>query len=195
MHVIAALGNPGDKYEHTRHNAGRLLMREVLQSWSFPDMVASAKYGGEISEGTVGGKDVRVLFPGTYMNESGRSIIKSVEPKQADTLIVVYDEIDIPLGEFKLAYGRGSGGHNGLKSVIDALNTPNFLRLRVGIAHRTLFGSVVRPTGDRLADYVLGQLSSREEKKILGLASEAAKALEMAMTEGREKAMTMFNKD
>lgn len=195
MHVIAALGNPGDKYEHTRHNAGRLLMREVLRSWRFPDLVASAKFSGEISEGTVGGNEVRVLFPGTYMNESGRSIIKSVEQKQADTLIVVYDEIDIPLGEFKLAYGRGSGGHNGLKSVIDALNTPNFLRLRVGIAQRTLFGSIVRPTGDRLADYVLGQLSSREEKKILSLAPEAAKALEMAMTEGREKAMTMFNQD
>lgn len=193
MNVIAALGNPGDKYEHTRHNAGRLLMREVLRHWRFPDMVASAKYGGEISEGTVGAEEVRVLFPGTYMNESGRSIVKAVESGQADKLIVIYDEIDIPLGEFKLTFGRGSGGHNGLKSVIDAVGTPNFLRLRVGIAHRTFFGNVVRPTGDRLADYVLGQLSSREEKKLLSLADEVARALKIAITEGKEKAMTMFN--
>lgn len=193
MHVIAALGNPGDKYEHTRHNAGRLLMREVLREWHFPDMVASAKYGGEISEGTRGGEEVRVLFPSTYMNESGRSIIKALEVGQADKLIVVYDEIDIPLGEFKLTFGRGSGGHNGLKSVIDVVGTPNFLRLRAGIAHRTFFGNVVRPTGDRLADYVLGQFSAREEKKLLGLADEVGKAIETAVTEGKEKAMTMFN--
>lgn len=193
MHVIAALGNPGDKYEHTRHNAGRLLMKEVLRQWHFPDMVASAKFGGEISEGTKDGEEVRVLFPDTYMNESGRSIIKAVEAGEADKLIVVYDEIDIPLGEFKLTFGRGSGGHNGLKSVIDAMGTPNFLRLRAGIAPRTFFGGIVRPTGDRLADYVLGQLSSREEKKLLGLADEVSRALETAITEGKEKAMTMFN--
>lgn len=193
MNVIAALGNPGDKYEHTRHNAGRLLMREVMKEWILPNMVSSAKYGGEICEGTVGGHDVRILFPSTYMNESGRAVIKALESKGTDTLIVIYDEIDIPLGEFKLSFGRGSGGHNGLKSVIDAVGTPNFLRVRVGIAHRTIFGNVIRPTGDRLADYVLGQLSGREEKKLLGIAPQVSRALETAIKEGKDKAMNMFN--
>lgn len=193
MHVIVALGNPGDKYEHTRHNAGRLLMREVIKEWNMPSMISSAKYGGEISEGMVMGQEVRVLFPGTYMNESGRAVVKAVEAGETDKLIVIYDEIDIPLGEFKLSFGRGSGGHNGLKSVIDAVGTPNFLRVRVGIAHRTFFGNVVRPTGDRLADYVLGQLSSREEKKLLGIMPEVSKALETAIKEGKDKAMNMFN--
>lgn len=193
MHVIVALGNPGDKYEHTRHNAGRLLMSEVIKEWNMPSMISSAKYGGEISEGMVMGQEVRVLLPGTYMNESGRAVVKAVEAGETDKLIVIYDEIDIPLGEFKLSFGRGSGGHNGLKSVIDAVGTPNFLRVRVGIAHRTFFGNVVRPTGDRLADYVLGQLSSREEKKLLGIMPEVSKALETAIKEGKDKAMNMFN--
>ena len=193
MHTIVALGNPGEEYEKTRHNAGRSLMREMMKLWKLPDMVSSSKFGGEISEGMVGGREVRVFFPGTYMNDSGRAVVKIVDANAAENLIVVYDEIDLPLGEFKLSFGRGSGGHNGLKSIIENLNTPNFLRLRVGIAHRTIFGKVIRPTGDKLADYVLGRLSSREEHKLLSTASTAMKALETAIEEGKEKAMSMFN--
>jgi PTH1 family peptidyl-tRNA hydrolase len=193
MHTIVALGNPGEEYEKTRHNAGRSLMREMMKLWKLPDMVSSSKFGGQISEGTVGGREVRVFFPGTYMNDSGRAVVKIVDANVAENLIVVYDEIDLPLGEFKLSFGRGSGGHNGLKSIIENLNTPNFLRLRVGIAHRTIFGKVIRPTGDKLADYVLGRLSSREEHKLLSVTQTAAKALETAIVEGKEKAMSMFN--
>lgn len=193
MHTIVALGNPGGEYEKTRHNAGRLLMKEMMKLWKLPDMVSSSKFGGEISEGMVGGREVRVFFPGTYMNDSGRAVVKVVDGQNADDLIVIYDEIDLPLGEFKLSFGRGSGGHNGLKSIIENLNTPNFLRLRVGIAQRTIFGKVIRPTGDKLADYVLGRLSSREEHKLLSVTQTAAKALETAIKEGKEKAMTKFN--
>ena len=164
-----------------------------MKLWKLPDMVSSSKFGGQISEGTVGGREVRVFFPGTYMNDSGRAVVKIVDANVAENLIVVYDEIDLPLGEFKLSFGRGSGGHNGLKSIIENLNTPNFLRLRVGIAHRTIFGKVIRPTGDKLADYVLGRLSSREEHKLLSVTQTAAKALETAIVEGKEKAMSMFN--
>lgn len=193
MHTIAALGNPGEKYEETRHNAGRLIMREILKVWQLPSLIASAKYGGDISEGLVAGAEVRVLFPSTYMNESGSAVLKAVPRGEVEQLMVIYDEIDLPLGEFKLSYGRGSGGHNGLKSVIEALGTPNFLRVRVGIAHRTLFGNVIRPTGDRLADYVLGQMSAREQKKLLSVAPAVTKAIETALKEGKDKAMNMFN--
>jgi PTH1 family peptidyl-tRNA hydrolase len=193
MFTIVALGNPGSDYEKTRHNAGRILMKEVMKIWKLPGVVASAKYGGEVSEGDVVGQPVRVFFPGTYMNDSGRAVLKVWNREAPENLIVVYDEIDLPLGELKLSFGRGSGGHNGLKSVIDNCQTPNFLRLRVGIAHRTIFGKVIRPTGDRLADYVLGRLSAREENKLLSVAPTAAKALEVALAEGKEKAMSIFN--
>lgn len=168
-------------------------MKEIMKLWELPAMVASAKYGGEVSEGVVAGCPVRIFFPSTYMNDSGRAVLKVWDRKAEEELIVVYDEIDLPLGEFKLSFGRGSGGHNGLRSVIDNCNTPNFLRLRVGIAHRTIFGKVIRPIGDKLTDYVLGRLSAREENKLLALAPVAAAALEMAMKEGREKAMSIFN--
>lgn len=193
MFTIVALGNPGSDYEKTRHNAGRLLARDIVKIWGLPTMVSSSKFGGEVSEGMVGGREVRVFFPGTYMNDSGRAVVKVVDVEDVGNLLVVYDDIDLPLGEFKLSFGRGSGGHNGLKSVIENLNTPNFLRLRVGIAHRTIFGKVIRPTGDRLADYVLGRLSAREEHKLLSIAPIVVKALEMAIVEGKEKAMSVYN--
>lgn len=193
MHTIVALGNPGEEYEKTRHNAGRLLMKEIAKLWGLPKMVPSSKFGGEMCEGMVGGREVRVFFPGTYMNDSGRAVVKVVDTADVGKLIVVYDEIDLPLGDIKLSFGRGSGGHNGLKSIIENLNTPNFLRLRVGIAHRTIFGKIIRPTGDKLADYVLGRSSSREERKLMSMTQTAAKALETAIVEGKEKAMSMFN--
>ena len=193
MHTIVALGNPGKAYEKTRHNAGRLIMKAALEGWRFPKTVTSSKFGGEVSEGVVEGQEVRMFFPGTYMNDSGRAVIKAVAKEDVERMVVVYDEIDLPLGEFKLSFGRGSGGHNGLKSVIDACDTPNFLRVRVGIAPKTLFGKIVRPTGDRLSDYVLGKLSAREEKKLLALAPDIMSALKMAMSAGREQAMNRYN--
>jgi len=189
MHTLLGLGNPGSEYENTRHNAGRIVLNEVMKIWGWGRMFRSAELGGEMSEGAISGASARVLFPDTYMNHSGR-VAKKVG---VEGLIVVYDEVDLPFGEFKLSYSRGAGGHNGLKSVIDELGTPDFLRVRVGVAQRNWFGRVVRPRGDRLADYVLGELTKKERSKLEEVAKEVSKALESVVKEGREKAMTKYN--
>jgi len=189
MYTILGLGNPGDEYANTRHNAGRVVLEEVMKSWGWGKMFHSSELGGEMSEGAISGASARVLFPDTYMNHSGR-VAKKVGK---DGLIVVYDEVDLPFGEFKLSFGRGAGGHNGLKSVIDELGTPEFLRIRIGIAPKNWLGRIIRPRGDKLADYVLGELTRRERSKLEEVSKEVAKALESLVKEGKEKAMTKYN--
>ena len=124
MNVIVALGNPGKEYEKTRHNAGRLIMTAVLKTWGLPELTPSTKLGGQTSETD----EVHVVFPDTYMNHSGSGVLKALAGEDPKHLIVIYDDIDLPVGEFKLSYGRGSGGHNGLQSVIDRVGTDNDLR-------------------------------------------------------------------
>lgn len=193
MHIIAALGNPGAEYADTRHNAGRVVMEAVRQEWRLPDMVASGRFGGAISEGVAAGEEVLILFPGTYMNESGKAVRRAAGSGAVDRLAVIYDDVDIPLGEFKLSFGRGSGGHNGLRSVIDELGTPDFFRVRVGIAPRSIFGIPRRPRGDRLADYVLGKLTAREAARLRQTAPAVKAALETWLQKGQEAAMTRSN--
>lgn len=193
MYKIVALGNPGDEYAKTRHNAGRIVMEEVIKTWSLPSLVNSSKYDGAFTEGVVAGEEIMVLFPNTYMNHSGRAARKVVAPKETERLVVVYDDIDIGFGEFKLSFGRGSGGHNGVDSVITELDTQDFLRVRVGIAPRSFFGNLVRPKGEKLVDYVLGKLTAREEKKLIEISASIKEALETLFKEGKEKAMNRFN--
>lgn len=177
MYTIAVLGNPGPEYEQTRHNSGRVVLREVIKHLGLPVLVNSSRFGGRISEGNISGQEVVIFFPDTYMNESGKAIKKAVGEDEVRNLIVVYDEVDLPFGEFKVSVSRGDAGHNGIKNVIAALGTKDFTRIRIGIAPKTLFGKVVRPRGDKLARYVLGKLSKKETAQLEKLAPNVAEAL------------------
>ncbi len=193
MHTIVALGNPGAEYELTRHNAGRLVMTEVVKSWDWGESFRSVKLSGEVFEGVVSGKEARVVFPDTYMNHSGRAVKKVLDNTDLGSLMIVYDDVDLPFGEFKLSFNRGAGGHNGLQSVIDELGTLEFSRARVGIAPVNWFGQMVRPQGDKLSDYVLGNLTNREAAKLRSVASSVKLALELFIEKGRTEAMSKFN--
>lgn len=192
MHTIIGLGNPGAEYINTRHNAGRVVLTDVLKGWGWGKSIHSAKSGGEISDGVIGTNFVRVFFPDTFMNHSGRAAKKALA-SEPGPLIVVYDDVDLPFGEFKLSYGRGAGGHNGVSSVINELGTQDFLRVRIGIAPKGWFGQIIRPRGDKLADYVLGQLTNKEQSKLLDISGDVATALRTAVEKGKEEAMGKFN--
>ncbi|MCB9818648.1 aminoacyl-tRNA hydrolase [Candidatus Nomurabacteria bacterium] len=192
MFTIIGLGNPGKEYLNTRHNAGRVVLTEVLNNWGWGKPIHSAKLGGEICDGVIGTNSVRVLFPDTFMNHSGRAAKKALT-QEPGTLVVVYDDVDLPFGEFKLSFGRGAGGHNGVSSVINEIGTPDFLRVRIGIAPKGWFGQVIRPRGDKLADYVLGQLTNRELSKLIGISDDVATALQLTVEKGKEEAMGKFN--
>ena len=159
IRLIVGLGNPGEKYARTRHNAGYWWVDAIADArrsaWK-----KETKFSGWTAEVEEGGREFTLLKPSTYMNESGRSVSAlmrffKVEPGE---LLVVHDELDLPPGVVKLKRGGGTGGHNGLEDIVDALGTKDFWRLRIGIGH----------PGDKdlVADYVLDRARRIEQDAI-----------------------------
>lgn len=195
MHYVIGLGNPGDQYATTRHNAGRIVLAHLLATYHFSDLVASAKYASHIAEGAIGRAPVVVAFPDTYMNDSGTAAAKLVpSARDAAKLIVVYDDIDLPLGSVRISFGRGSGGHRGVASVAHALGTKDFVRIRVGVAPVSFFGAVRKPAGeDRVVRFLLGRMRPRELRTLEKLAPRVSEMIETIVTHGVHEAMNRYN--
>lgn len=194
MITIVGLGNPGDEYENTRHNVGWRVLRAFIETHALPSLAPTSKYSGLFSEGMVEGCDVGILFPTVYMNNSGGPVAKYVRENGSDLLVVVHDDVDLAFGEMKVSYDRGAGGHNGVKSIIDTYGSSKFVRIRVGIAKKGFFGGVKRPKGEKLADFVLGELSKGEEKTLPEVAERVDVALVHILKEGVTYAMQEMNK-
>jgi PTH1 family peptidyl-tRNA hydrolase len=190
MFLIAGLGNPGEKYIRTRHNVGFLLLDEMLEdaSWN-KDKYAEAEYWS----GDFAGHTAVLVKPHTFMNLSGKSVKELIDRDDIDMnrIVIMYDDIDLPVGKFKLSFDRGSGGHNGLKSVISELDDKAFLRIRVGIAPVDGEGNAIRPADT--ASYVLKEFSKADLDKILALAPAIKNAIKTWMGFGKEVAMNKFN--
>jgi peptidyl-tRNA hydrolase, PTH1 family len=142
MYLLVGLGNPGKKYEKTRHNVGFMVVDEFAKQHSFPDFALSKKHATLVSEGVLNQVRVILMKPQTFMNNSGKAVaslvslrfLKLSETKElAKELVVVHDDIDIPLGKIRISQGRGSAGHKGVESIIQSLGTKNFARIRIGI--------------------------------------------------------------
>jgi PTH1 family peptidyl-tRNA hydrolase len=186
MKIIVGLGNPGRKYERTRHNAGFLAVDEIARDLRFD--LTQEKYHACIGKGRIGDVEVICAKPQTFMNESGRSVgamLRYTYAKPAD-LIVVHDELDLPLGAVRVKTGGGHGGHNGLRSIIEHIGTSDYIRVRVGIG---------RPAPGRdAADYVLSPFSAEERIMAAEAIERAAAAVKAIVLEGPVKAMNRFNK-
>lgn len=175
MKLVVGLGNPGVEYEKTRHNAGRIL-------------------AGMIEKKLTGNK-IKFLTPDTFMNNSGPAVAKALAGKKAlKDLIVIYDDIDLPLGKIKISFNRSSGGHNGLGSVIKHLKSEEFLRIRIGTAPVTPSGKIKKPKGEKaILNYLLGDFKKSELETIKKLSKKVAEAVECIFSEGKEKAMSLYN--
>lgn len=193
MFYIVGLGNPGEQYATTRHNVGFMVLDALTKSASLPTAVFSQKYAGCISEGVLGGTEVALLYPETFMNNSGSAVRKLVPAGEYENLIVVYDDVDLPVGTIKVSYGKGAGGHNGVQSIITTLHTKEFIRVRVGVAGKSLFGHIKRPVGGKLAKHVLGEFKTREQEPLADAVATAATAVATIVTEGVTAAMNRFN--
>jgi PTH1 family peptidyl-tRNA hydrolase len=179
-YVIAGLGNPGKEYEGSRHNVGRELLAQI-----------EAKEG---SGKSLFGKKVIILYPDVYMNNSGGPIKKAVTSKKAaEGLIVIHDELDVPLGKVKVSFGSGAGGHNGVRSVEKALKTADYIRIRVGISPSTPSGKLKRPDAEKIGDFVLGTFRPPEKEKLKKVKKLVSEAIELILTEGKDRAMTEIN--
>lgn len=192
---IVGLGNPGDAYENTRHNAGRMIAHAIHAACGTDNWDMHADAHVLLAHGVVAGVSSTFILPEGYMNRSGASVAALISPKEAEThLIVLYDDLDLAIGSFKLAYDRGSGGHKGVQSIIDALGTKAFLRVRIGISPTTMFGTLKKPQGEEAVHkHIMSAFTAREQRQLMDLVEPITDALSLAINEGREKAMNLYN--
>jgi len=194
MYYIVGLGNPGETYQHTRHNVGFLMLEQFVSVANLPALYNSSTYSGRMCVGMYAGNEVTILLPTTFMNASGSAVTKLVSKENADRLVVVYDDVDLPLGQIKISYGRGNGGHNGVQSIIESLGTKEFARIRVGIAHTSFWtGKPVRPTGERLAAYVLQPFSAKELVELEKVKEIFNEIMHVFIEKGRAATMNKYN--
>lgn len=194
-YVIAGLGNPGGEYAQSRHNAGRLALASFQHAQKFPDFAPNKAKKALVSSGKVGKENVQLVLPETFMNKSGSSIalfVKSV--KAANKLVVVYDDLDLPLGKIKISFSRGSGGHKGLESVARAIKTKDFIRIRIGVSKATKKGVAKKVHGeDEVVGFVLGTFSKGEMEELQPVFKKINEALETIVNEGLDAGMNRFN--
>jgi len=188
MKLIVGLGNPGRQYENTRHNVGYRVVDALARHWNID--LTRRRFSGLCGSGYPGpggtGEQVLLLKPETFMNLSGRSVREAMtfhKIAPADVLVVL-DDMALPLGRLRLRASGSAGGHNGLSSVIQEIGTQQFPRLRIGIE---------AVEGRRMVSHVLGPFTRDEEPEILRAIDRAIAAIECWITEGIEKAMTRFN--
>ncbi len=195
MYYIVGLGNPGEKYAHTRHNVGWLALDVVCKVSALPAPILETSASGRVTEGSIAGAPVNVLYPETFMNNSGAAVAKFVPRNEVTKLIVIHDDIDLPFGEIKIVKGRGDGGNNGIKSIIEKLGSKDFIRIRIGIAPRSIFtGAVKRPKGGGpLERYVLKPFSKKEAEQLTEVNERVTAALTTILKDGIEVAMNKFN--
>jgi PTH1 family peptidyl-tRNA hydrolase len=188
--LIVGLGNPEPKYEQTRHNVGFMAVDLLARSWQI-SCAEHRKFHGVFGEGLAPNRDkIRLLKPLTYMNRSGQSIraVTDWYKLPPSSVLVVYDDMDLPVGRVRLRLSGSAGGHNGMKSTISHLGTQNFPRLRIGIGKPRSAA-----TDSDTVSHVLGKFAPRENELISEVLYLVRDAIELSLKEGVEKAMSLYN--
>ena len=190
MKLLVGLGNPGRYYAETRHNVGWWVLDHLADVWRFESWRRNLK--GDVTRGRIGDEDVRLLKPTTYMNLSGEALtpylrIEGFDPSK--DLLVIVDEVALPVGRIRLRAQGSAGGHNGLKSIEAAVGTQNYPRLRIGVG----------PPADRtrtntLSDYVLDRMGKEEKEIVRGLLPDLTAAIETWISAGVDRAMNRYNR-
>ena len=187
MFAVVGLGNPGKEYERTRHNAGFWTIAALAQSGDMPGARWQEKFGCRFLKTTLAEEDCVLVLPQLFMNRSGEALRPLVDffkipPEQ---VIVVFDEIDLPSGALRIRQGGGTGGHNGMASLVEHLPSPNFFRIRVGIG---------RPEHGDAGDWVLGTVKGEELKRLVETTAIAAEAVQVLIREGLAKAQQRYTR-
>ena len=191
MKVIVGLGNPGREYAATRHNVGWWLIDHLADVWHFDGWKKDG--GSHVANGSVGGAKVRLVKPQTFMNLSGQALRNYVRRpfwSAAKDLLVVVDEVQLPVGRFRIRARGSAGGHNGLKSVEQALDSQDYARLRIGVGPSEERKGVYKD----LADFVLAPFARDERADVLALLPPLTATVETWLHEGVAKAMNLHNR-
>ncbi len=196
-YIIAGLGNPGEEYINTRHNTGRIVLEFIKNSAEayFSDWKEDGKNKSLIASGKLGSKKMQLVEPNNFMNNSGLSFRNIVMSKKAaEELVVIHDDLDLPIGKYRISFNRGPGGHNGIKSIIKAVKTEAFVRIRIGISPTTPSGKIKRPIGEKdVEKLILGEFKKPELDILKKLSKKLSEAIACLTTYGRDKAMSLYN--
>lgn len=187
--LIVGLGNPEPKYEQTRHNIGFAAVDAASSAWGIP-LSENRKFQGAFGEGKLLADKIRLLKPLTYMNNSGQAIraVTDWYKLPPSSVLVIYDDMDLPLGKIRLRLSGSAGGHNGMKSAIAHLGTQNFPRLRIGIGKPQ---AAIKDAST--VSYVLGRFSPGENQIVSQALQLVLEAVELSIKQGVEKAMNRYN--
>ncbi|PIP22832.1 MAG: aminoacyl-tRNA hydrolase [Candidatus Nealsonbacteria bacterium CG23_combo_of_CG06-09_8_20_14_all_39_17] len=220
MLLIVGLGNPGEKFKNTRHNIGFKAIDGIVANFSRP--LTESRSGGttfnfqsifnaQISKGKINGQDIVLAKPQTFMNLSGQSIKKIIKDCPASTplwrgkmreklkienLVVIHDDIDLPLGKIKIVKNRGTGGHKGVESIAKELKTKDFIRIRIGVNQSSklkMQNEKQQLKTQKIEAFVLGKFDKKEEKIVKEIIKKTISAVEMILSQGLEKTMSEFN--
>ncbi len=184
--LVVFLGNPGLKYEGTRHNAGFMACDALAKARGVS--VNRARFRALTGKCSIGGESVLLMKPQTYMNLSGEAVKQAADfyKIKAENIIVVSDEVSLPIGKLRIRQKGSAGGHNGLKNIIQQLGTDQFPRIRMGV------GAPPHPDYD-MADWVLSTFKNQDAADMAESAKRAAEAVECYITQGAQKAMNLYN--
>ena len=186
-YTVVGLGNPGEEYEGTRHNTGRIVLEKLGNEGEASGLtrgLALEKFKG-----------VKFMVLDDYMNNSGPAVAKAMAGKSASRLIVIHDDLDLALGTFKISFNKGPGGHRGVASIIKSLKTQEFTRVRVGISPTTPSGKIKKPVGSKkVLDFILGKFKPNELIILKKVSKKIGEAIFVLTVHGREVAMSQFNK-
>ena len=191
LRLVVGLGNPGQKYAGTRHNVGFMAL-EAYAAAEHSRFRSMAKLQGEVAEVGFGSGRIRLLMPQTFMNESGRSIRAALDwfDLSADQVLVLVDDMDLPLGRLRLRAKGSAGGHNGLRSTIQHLGTQEFARLRIGIGAP---GRTAAERRERTVSHVLGSFHKNEQPMLDAVLEEVIRGLDLIQRQGLERAGNRLN--
>ena len=183
--LVVGLGNPGDEYARTRHNAGADVV-EILAK-RHGGRLRKSKDRARVDVVRVDGKRLVLAIPTTYMNESGQAVAALVRRHEvdADRVVIVHDELDLPPAALRVKAGGGLAGHNGLRSIKDHLKSDDFLRVRIGVGKP--------PSKEQGADHVLSRVGKRAREELAVTIEEAADAVETILSDGVDEAMNRYN--
>lgn len=189
--IIVGLGNPDRTYEQTRHNTGRDAVRLFGLKAGFGEWKENAKAMALVA----GDKRMTLVLPNTYMNKSGNAVAHFVKAaKAAERLVVIHDDLDLPVGKIKISFGRGSGGHKGVESVMRAIKTKKFVRVRIGVSPVGASGKTKKPQGEKeVENFILSKFKSNEQVQLKKVLKQVSEVIAVLVKEGRERAMGAFN--
>lgn len=204
--ILIGLGNPGQEYEGTRHNAGREALMKFAKKFKFDDFEFDKKKAALVTSGKIGKNAATLILPETFMNKSGTAVgkfakgakkIKNPEGKAVKAypnIVVVHDDLDIPLGKAKMSWDKSAGGHKGVDSVIKALGTQAFFRIRIGITPANAKGVLKKPDHDVITDsFIVGEFKDREAEELKSVLKKVVDCLEMVVGDSPERAMSEYN--